>query len=314
MIVVFGSINVDFAMRVARLPAAGETVLGGTYLLAPGGKGANQACAAARAGARVALAGMVGDDTWAALALSELYAAGVDITRVGRAAGGTGCASILVDAAGRNAIAVASGANLALRAGAVPDALLGPDTTLLLQMEVDPDSNWAMIRRARARGARIVLNTAPAGPVPAACLDALDVLLMNEVEAAALLGREGAPRELAATLSARHGLVCIVTLGERGAVAAAPDRPGDSIENGTGTGIWEVGALAIEPVDTTGAGDCFAGALAAALDAGRELPAALRFASVAAGLSCLRPGAQPSLPPRAEIDARLDDLPVPRRS
>jgi ribokinase len=324
VILVFGSINVDIVMRVPRLPVPGETVLGGTYLVAPGGKGANQACAAARAGggqdqgARphgphaidggrpgVMMFGLVGDDAWADVALAGLRAAGVDVTGVGRGPGGTGCASILVDAAGQNAIAVASGANLAVRADAVPAAALGPDTTLLLQMEVPAEANWSLIRRARERGARIVLNVAPApepaGSLPGDCLDAIDVLVMNEIEAAAVRGRPGTPAELARELSGRHGLVCVITLGAAGALAVSAD------------GAWEVDALAITPIDTTGAGDCFAGALAAALDMGQDLPRALRYASVAAGLSCLAPGAQPGLPGRADIEAHLDELAAARR-
>jgi ribokinase len=299
VIVVFGSINVDFLMRVPRLPVAGETVLGGTYLVAPGGKGANQACAAARAGGpgtRVRMIGMVGDDLWADLALTELRAAGVDLSGVGRGPGGTGCASILVDASGANAIGVASGANMALRADAVPAATLDPDTTLLLQMEVPAAANWTLIRRARAHGARIVLNVAPAAAVPSDCLDAIDVLVMNEVEAAAVRGRAGTPRELASALSTRYGLLCIITLGAAGALAVSAE------------GAWAIGALGIAPLDTTGAGDCFVGALAVALDLGQALPQALRFASVAAGLSCLGSGAQPSAPKRAAIEARLGDL------
>jgi ribokinase len=324
VILVFGSINVDFVMRVPRLPVAGETVLGGTYLVAPGGKGANQACAAARAGGtqiqgarpHVAMFGLVGDDVWADAALSELRAAGVDVTGVGRGPGGTGCASILVDAAGQNAIAVASGANMAVRADAVPDTALGPDTTLLLQMEVPAEANWSLIRRARARGSRIVLNVAPApaptDAVPGDCLDAIDVLVMNEIEAAAVRGRPGTPAELASELAVRHGLACVITLGAAGALAVAADgAPGDGA--GTWQGTWQIGALPITPIDTTGAGDCFAGALAAALDMGQDLPRALRYASVAAGLSCLTPGAQPGLPGREAIEARTGELPAARR-
>jgi len=316
VILVFGSINIDFLMRLPHLPVAGETVLGGAYLLAPGGKGANQACAAARAGgatARVSMIGMVGEDVWADVALAELRAAGVDIAGVGRGPGGTGCASIMVDAAGQNAIGVASGANMALRADAVPSAALGPDTTLLVQMEVQPAANWTLIRRARAHGTRIVLNVAPASPVPSDCLDAVDVLVMNEVEATAVRGRPGTPVELASALSERHGLVCVITLGERGALAVAASGAPRGVDAGSWAGVWEIGALAITPVDTTGAGDCFVGALAAALDMGQGLPAALRYASVAAGLSCLGAGAQPSLPGREVIEARLPELAEARR-
>ncbi|MGE0746989.1 MAG: PfkB family carbohydrate kinase [Rhodospirillales bacterium] len=304
MIVVFGSINVDLVIRAATLPRPGETVLAPTWALHPGGKGANQAVAAARAGASVAFYGCVGRDSFADVALVGLRAAGVDcrgIRAVQEAP--TACAAICVDDRGENQIAVASGANLLARAAQVPDAALGPRTTVMLQLEVPVAENAALAARARRRGARVVLSAAPAAAVPAALLEAADVLLVNALEATMLadgLGIAAAdPMAAAAGLSARHGCAASVTLGGRGAVAFDGGRR------------FAVGALPVRPVDTTAAGDAFAGALAAALDGGATLAAGLRRAAVAGGLACLVEGAQPSLPDAAAIDARLDDLGPP---
>src|SRR5579863_10224383 len=161
VILVFGSINIDLVVPVPLLPVPGETVLGGDYALLPGGKGANQALAACRAGASVTLAGAVGGDAFADLALVNLRRDGVDLSQVRRVEQATGLAAIMVDRTGENLIAVASGANHMAAAASVPDTLLGPAAVLVCQMEVMPAENWSLIRRARAAGARIVLNLAP---------------------------------------------------------------------------------------------------------------------------------------------------------
>jgi ribokinase len=305
MIVVFGSINVDLVFALPGLPQPGETVLGEDYRVVPGGKGANQAVAAARDGGRVAMAGAIGTDGFAGVARESLAAAGVDLGAVATGARPTGCAAICVDRQGRNLIAVAAGANLDARADQVADAQLGPETTLVLQMEVPPAETARLIARARQRGARIVLNLAPAAMLDRAALSALDVLVVNEHEAAWLAAAldfpPAQPTALASALGQALAITVIVTLGGEGAVAAA------------GEALWMVGALPIMPVDTTAAGDCFVGVLAAALDRGRALPDALHRASVAAGLACLTEGAQPSLPSASAIDARLRELPLTRR-
>ncbi|MBL8837115.1 MAG: ribokinase [Alphaproteobacteria bacterium] len=299
MIVVFGSINIDLVFRLPTLPAAGETVLGDSYSVVAGGKGANQAVAAARDGARVALVGAVGDDGFTAPALAELGAAGVDLTRVARVAAPTGCAAIAVDAKGANLILVASGANLHARAAMVPDEWLDRGTTLVVQREVPMAELAALLPRARARGCRVVLNTAPAGPIPAAALAAVDVLVANEGEAAALAAERGLAGGGAAALAQALGCVVVVTRG------------GDGVEAAGGGTVLRGRALKITPVDTTGAGDCFVGVLAAALDRGAALGPALHRAAVAAGLACTRLGAQPGMPTRSETDARLGDLAAP---
>lgn len=306
MIVVFGSINIDLVVPVERLPRPGETVLGPHYTLVPGGKGANQALAAARAGAEVRMIGRVGRDGFADLALAELKAAGVDLSAVDRDALPTGCALIPVDKQGGNLIIVAAGANSAAAERQVSDALLRPDTLVVLQMEVPHAENWRLVERAKARGARLLLNCAPAADVPLAILSTLDWLIVNESEAE-LLARSlslqaSNPRSAAGAISAATGTIVIVTLGGEGAVALS------------NTEAWWVSALPIEPVDTTAAGDAFVGAFAAAIDGGADIPAALHRASIAGGLACTAAGAQPSLPAKAAIDRRLRDHPPPRRT
>ncbi len=289
MIVVFGSINLDLIFALDHLPSAGETVLGPTTRLEPGGKGANQAAAAARDGATVLMAGCVGKDALADAALATLRADGVDLSRVSRGDLATGCAAICTDAAGRNLIAVGSGANLQARADQVEDALLVPGTTLVLQRETDPQQTVSLIRRARAGGARIVLNLAPAGPLDADALAALDVLIVNETEADWLAARHGTTPD-AAGLHAALGIGIVRTLGERGS------------EWADGRLAGHIAAYPIKVVDTTAAGDCFTGVLAAALDRGMGMADAMARAGVAAGLCCSRAGSQNSLPTAAETD------------
>ncbi len=292
MIVVFGSVNLDLIFPLAALPAAGETVLGPDVRMEPGGKGANQALAAARDGARVALVGAVGRDPLAAAALALLRSEGVDLSGIAATDRATGCAAIFVDRAGRNAIGVGSGANLTARADQVEDALLAPGATLIVQMEVRPAETAALIRRARARNVRVVLNLAPAAALEADALRAVDVLVVNAVEAEWLAGSLRCAPD-ATGLRAALGATVVRTLGEQGAEAAHPD------------GLLRVPAHPVTAVDTTGAGDCFTGVLAAALDRGAPLAAALARAAVAAALCCTRPGSQATMPRVAEIDALL---------
>jgi len=290
MILVFGSINVDLIVPVPHLPEPGETVLGGDYAFLPGGKGGNQALAARRAGAAVILAGAVGMESFADIALDVLRREGVDTRLVRVVAQPTGCAAIMVSGEGENLIAVASGANASVRSDQVDDDLLGARTTLVTQMEVPPGETEILIRRVRARGGRSLLNLAPARAIDPALLEEIDLVVANEGEATAL-GSD--PARLALRL--RQGLV--VTRGAAGSTSFLRD----------GTRI-EVPALPIEPVDTTGAGDTFMGVLAAALDLGSTLEAALRRASAAAGLACLARGAQTAMPHAATIAAAVSRL------
>jgi ribokinase len=296
MIYVFGSLNVDFFMQVEKLPAPGETVIGGDYFTAPGGKGANQAAAAARSGGMVAMYGLVGDDQWAATPLQALSDVGVDVSGVGKTTeAGTGYASIMIDAKGENTIAVASGANLKARADGLNDANMKDSDFLILQMEVDVTANWQALEIAKAASATTVLNVAPAAPVPETALANVDYLVVNEIEARTVaddLSSESL-EEMAKALSRKHGLVTIVTLGPDGALAA------------TGENIIRVPAIAVTAVDTTGAGDAFIGTLVAALAEGLNLADAMGRACAGAALACTKPGAMPSYADRAEILAAL---------
>ena len=306
MIIVFGSLNIDMVMQLENLPRPGETVLCPRYLMIPGGKGANQAVAAAKAGASVKLFGVVGDDEFGRIILDSLKKSSVDLVGVSLSKeSSTGCAAVCVDLQGENMIIVASGANLDAREAEIPDFLLGKETTLLLQMETVVDENWKLIRRAKKFGARVILNLAPAQGIPRDVLENLDVLVMNQNEAnflALYLECEIiSPAVVAKRIAANFGMTCIVTLGKQGAMACTPE------------GTWEIKAMEIEAVDTTAAGDAFVAILAASLDSGVDLQQALRRASVASGLACLNKGAQTSLPTIQQIDANLSKVALPRR-
>ena len=297
MITVFGSINLDLIGGVERLPRPGETVPGVSFVTAPGGKGANQALAAARAGAAVRMVGAVGRDGFADPALALLNASGVDLARVTRASEPTGVALILVDGAGENVIAVIPGANGTLAAADAEALDFGPDDMLLLQLEVPLAAMMAAARRAQASGAPVILNAAPSRREALALLPHLTHLVVNETEcaliaeAAGLSG--GAVEAEAAALAEKHAVTTIVTLGADGVLAISDGRS------------ERAAALAVKAVDTVGAGDTFCGYLAAALVEGRALADALGVASAAASLACTKSGAQPSIPRRAEVDAAL---------
>jgi ribokinase len=297
VIVVFGSANVDLIFPVERLPTAGETVLTQGYRVLPGGKGANQAIAAARAGATVAMAGAVGDDGFGRVALAAFRENGVDVSCVAVAPMPTGCAAIAVDRSGENQIVVGRGANALAQADRVPDAMLGKGTTLMLQHEVPIEASIAMAVRAKRLGSRVIMNLAPAGAAPVELMANIDLLVVNEHEAATLLRSPASGEQMATTLARRHRMTVIVTLGRAGAVAVRPDDSG-----------LRIAAPAIEPTDTTGAGDAFVGVLAASLDRGKSLDEALRRASVAGALACLKEGAQSALPTVEEIDAAVPML------
>jgi ribokinase len=299
VIVVFGSINLDLVARVPRLPRPGETLMGEQFSALPGGKGANQALAARRAGARVALVGAVGNDAFATTALAGLAAAGVDLTRVARVDAATGVALIHVDRGGENGITVIAGANAHADAGSVPDTLLAAGNMLLMQLELPVATVHTLARRARAGGARVVLNAAPAQPLPIALFELLDVLVVNEIEAdaiAAALAMSPLPESFAAAMHRRFGMAAVVTLGAGGVLGIA-----DGL-------CWRITAPTIEVQDTTGAGDAFTGALVAALDRGGDWPQALAEGVAAGSLACLGAGAQAALPSAGkvhELAARL---------
>jgi len=294
VITIIGSINLDLIARVERLPAPGETVPGHGFSTAPGGKGANQALAARRAGAAVRMVGAVGKDAFAAEALSLLADAGVDLAYVKETAAPTGTAMILVGGDGENMIAVVPGANGEVSPQDAEAAGLREGGFVLLQHEIPLSTVEAALNAARSAGAVSLLNTAPFHAEAAGFLVLADYVIANETEFdlyAAELALEGANREdKMRAFAYRTGRRLVVTLGAKGVLAA------------TKQGLLHVPAPSITPVDTVGAGDTFCGYLAAGLAEGLELEAALRQAAVAGALACLKPGAQPAIPLRVEVD------------
>jgi ribokinase len=290
VIIVFGSLNIDLIARVPRLPRPGETLAGRSFCMMPGGKGANQALGASRAGARVHLFGCVGRDAMAAIALRGLRAGGVGLSGVGESDAFTGVALIHVDDTGENSITIVAGANAEARAAQVPDVLLDASATVLMQLEVSPVEVAALARRAHRRGARVILNAAPAVAPSAGLLDDVDVLVVNEAEARTLAGGDADIdlRTCCSKLAAPHRSV-VVTLGATGALYACRGE------------IREQPAPRIEAVDSVGAGDAFAATLAAALDRGSDFEQAVRQGVAAGSLACLRAGAQDALPTREDI-------------
>jgi len=297
MITVVGSINIDLAATVARLPQPGETVPGGRFTAVAGGKGANQALAAARAGARVRMIGTVGKDSFADIATALLRDAGVDLSQVAVTDTATGTALILVDEAGENIIAVVPGANGLTTPENLDQVEISPKDTLLLQLEVSIETVTAALARARTVGARAILNTAPFHQEAVKLLTYADIVISNESEfdlCADALGCSGAERfERITAVAKKIGATVVVTLGAEGAVA---------VDRGT---VVRAPALRVKPIDTVGAGDTFCGYFAAGLDAGQSLRDALVRATTAGSLSCTKAGAQPSIPRADEVRSAL---------
>lgn len=300
MITVFGSINLDLVVSLPRLPAPGETIVGPDHQSFAGGKGANQALAARRAGARVRMIGAVGQDTHAGPALANLEAAGVDLSGVRHLEGTTGLAMIGVAADGENLIMCASGVNARVAADWL-EGELSSGVLLVLQRELRAEPIRDAVARARAAGARVLLNAAPSGDADlASLLDDVDIVVANEIEAAELGIARGVPddasaEDLCAALSGADRL-CVVTLGSRGLIACR------------GADVWRVAAPRIEVVDTTGAGDAFVGGFAAALDRGADVARALCEGTAAGALACTATGAQTASPVAQAIAELADTL------
>jgi len=289
VVVVVGSLNMDFAVRTRRLPAAGETVLGSDFRMTPGGKGANQAVAAAKLGAvsvAVRMIGRVGLDLFADHLKASLAGAGVDVSAVHASRSHpTGVAMIAVDEAGQNSIVVASGANADLAAADVEAMrrVFKGASIAMFQLETPLATVAAALKLAREEGLTTILDPAPAQQLPAELIENVDILTPNELEAEQFdLGKPGAR-------------TVVVKLGDRGCMAY---RAGES---------FHVPGFKVIAVDTTAAGDAFNAGLAIALAEGSPFPHALRFANAAAAISVTRPGAQISTPSRAEVDAFLQE-------
>ena len=313
---VVGSVNVDLVVAAPRLPVPGQTVTGSDVARYPGGKGGNQATAAARLGARVAFVGAVGTDDLGSEARAALAVEGIDLDGVAATSRPTGVALIVVDPRGENLIAVAPGANGEVHARHVAAALRRleprPGDVVLACREIPPDGVRAALRAGREAGAMTILNPAPAGDLDPETLALADVLTPNETELAILASLDGGDREPDPASAARVVLglaagtaqrpaptagswpAVVVTLGAAGALVVR----GDQV-------AVEIPAPLVTPIDTTGAGDTFNGTLAAALADGEDLEAAVRRAVAAAALSTTRPGARGGMPTRPELEAFL---------
>ncbi|MDY0008705.1 MAG: ribokinase [Bdellovibrionales bacterium] len=306
MIIVFGSLNVDIVMPVGHFPQPGETVLcSADYLSRSGGKGSNQAVAAVRAGAKVAFVGKVGDDSFGRRSINNLKSHGIWAAGIGISERPTGCATIAVDAQGANIVMVAPGANLDATADQVPDEVLGAKNILLTQMEVSPAETLTVLARAAALGATTILNASPAAHLNTESLAHIDYLIVNEIEALQLAQcfdiKATDAQQIAHAVAQKGDLTCIITLEAKGSIAAR------------GSAIYAVDALAVDAIDTTGAGDTFCGIFAACLQANMDWLEALRHASIGASLSCLAMGAQTQTPLMEDITAQLDNLPPARK-
>ncbi|ALN73994.1 ribokinase [Aureimonas sp. AU20] len=303
MIVVFGSLNVDLVCRVESIPKPGETVLAPRYERMAGGKGANQATAAARAGAETLFVGAVGRDAFGEEEAETLKSEGIDTSALARVSEATGCAFITVASDGENAITVASGANRLAEASHLAPVWASSPSALVLQMELPFEETLIAAREARERGVRVLLNLAPVpAGVDSASLRALlatsDVLIVNEhelAETAEILSVTGTDADdLADRLAAETKLTVLATLGGDGALLAGGDGTTERFR-----------APRIEPVDTTGAGDTLCGVVAAGLDAGLSLGQATERAVAAASLACLSFGARSAMPKTEAIDSFL---------
>jgi ribokinase len=311
VVVVVGSLNLDLVGRAPRIPAPGETVLGDSLQRFHGGKGGNQAVAAARLGARVRFIGAVGEDAAGAELVAGLTAEGIDSAGVQRVAGASGCALITVAASGENAITVLPGANLRVAAPEPEPAAAAPMAAamaapiaasiaalrgaalLVLQLEIPLAVNQAWARAARALGVPVLLNAAPMEAAARELLADVSLLVVNEGELAALVGAEGALEDQLQRAAQCGPAQVVVTLGAQGSAALSQGH------------ISRAPGRAVQVVDTTGAGDTFVGALATALAAGQSLQQALPWANAAAALSCMQAGARGGMPGAAAVRALL---------
>lgn len=300
-IIVLGSINMDLVAVAPSLPTPGETVMGSDFVTLPGGKGANQAVAAARLGADVHMIGRVGEDVFGPMLVENLEASGVDVSDVVTTHGmSSGIAVILLDEGRENYIVGIYGANMAcddVQVEAVSRALEGADA-LLLQMEIPLDVSLEAARIARRMGVRVIYDPAPPSEIPLSCYEVFDIIAPNQSEAEVLTGVavEGieSAYEAVRVLRDRGTRVALIKLGEQGVVYSADQSFG------------HVPAFEVDAVDTVAAGDGFAGALAVALAEGQPLEYALRFASAAGALVVTKRGAQDAMPDRAEVERLLD--------
>jgi len=300
MIVVVGSLNMDLVVAVPHFPSPGETLIGSDYAQHPGGKGANQAVAAARAGGKVTMVGRLGSDGFAEVLRKQLEQDSIDTSHIVNLPDApTGVAFINVDNSAQNTIIVSSGANARLMPEDVNEDVFQGAKALILQLEVPLETVFRAAKLARAAGAKVILNVAPAQKLSAEQLALIDVLIVNENEAALLTDlptdQVSQQPEQAAKQLADAVPTVILTLGAAGALWC----------EGAQTGL--VSGFAVEAVDTTAAGDAFVGAFAVAYGGGQDVASAVRFANAAGALAATKTGAQPSLAARETIDAFLKE-------
>ena len=292
-ILVIGSLNADLVVRAPRFPAPGETISGEDLAIIPGGKGANQAVAAARQGAKVSMVGRVGSDSFGPTLTQNLQKNNVDITHVKGDSSATGTAIIVVDADGQNSIVLSPGANGKVTPADVDVVPFQDVDTLLLQLEIPLETVIHAASVARQNGLRVVLNPAPARQLPDSLLADIDILIPNESELQLLTGQpvtDTTSAEAAAkALLAKGVQTVIVTLGEKGALLVTPEN------------VELVPAFNVDVVDTTAAGDAFIGGLAAALLTGKSLEEAVLYGNASGALTATKFGAQPSLPTAEDV-------------
>ena len=293
MIIVFGAIYADMVMRMDKFPDPGETVLTKSYTYVPGGKGANQALAASRAGQKVLLAGAIGNDAQAALALTLLQSDGVELTGVKESSMPTGCSSIFVNQYGENMICSASGANIDVRESQVTHQMLQNANVLVLQCEAPIEESAKLASRAKQAGLTVILNLAPAISLPNHVLENIDYLIMNEVEAEFMckdLNLTDAT-SMATTISQNKQLTVILTQGEKGCALVS------------NADIRYFPAFEVTTIDTTAAGDTFIGYIAAGIASQDvRIESVIQTASKASSICCTREGSQPSIPFSEELE------------
>lgn len=293
MIVVFGSASMDTIIGVEHLPTAGETVIGFSRLKNEGGKGANQAIAAAKLGNQVFFFGAVGQDSDGSILLENFQSYGIDISGINVVPELSGNAYVTVSNDSENTIMYVPGANIKAKSSFVPDFLLKENTIVLMQMEVTPTENWKLAMRAKSRNAKVILNAAPASYIPDEVLKNIDILIINQSEALAFAKQHNIGtknfNEIAKYVYEKHHVVCIITLGDDGVLAV------------TGESDYYIPAISVNSIDTTCAGDAFVGTFVSYLDSGYSIKDCLLAGNIAGALATTVRGSQKSMPSASSI-------------